>query len=216
MVTIALLGALFQAPPQQAPKRDIADPGTIATGARVTPAGVQSVFDGKVQGVRFGLTSDEVWVAVPGNVFRLDWRRNEVRARRRIDGRPGIFALTVDTTAKRVLASFVGRRPAVTHMSVLDANMTGDSASWRFDSGALGDYMGGAPAVAARPGADGKRLAVLPLPANDSLVVIDADAGTRLRAIALGVEPIAAVISSDSRVAYVSVLGGPKPTATER
>jgi len=223
MLTAALIAVIGQAvPPQQAPKRDVPDPGVIATGARVTPAGIQSVFQGKVSGVRFGPTSDEVWVAVPGNVYRLDWRRNESRAHRRVDGRPGIYGVTVDTVGRRVLTSFVGRippstgatngrRPAVTHLSAFDASATGDSASWRFDSGALGDYMAGAPAVAARAGAGGKRLAVVPLPANDGLAVLDAETGALVRTIPLGVEPIAAVISSDSRVAYVSVLGGPKP-----
>jgi YVTN family beta-propeller protein len=228
MLTVAFIAALGQAaPPQQTPQRQISDPGAIATGLRVTPAGIQSVFEGKVSGVRFGLTSDEVWVAVPGNVFRLDWKRNESRARRRIAGTPGIYGLAIDTVGKRVVTSFVGRlptttgpatarRPAVTHVSALDADITGDSTSWRFDSGALGDFMAGAPAVAARTGADGKRLAVVPLPANDSLAVLDAESGARLRTISLGVEPIAAVISSDSRVAYVSVLGGPKPTKAQR
>ncbi len=226
MLTIAFLVAQA-APPQQTPKRDIPDPGAIATGVRVTPAGIQSVFDGKVSGVRFGTTSDEVWVAVPGNVYRLDWRNNAVRARGRVDGRPGIYALATDTVGKRVVVAFVGRlptppgaanarRPAVTHVSTFDANVTGDSAWWRFDSGALGDFMGGAPAVGARPGADGNRLTVVPLPANDALAVLDAETGALIRTIPLGVEPIAAVISSDSRTAYVSVLGGPKPTAAQR
>ena len=48
----------------QSPKREIRDPGVIATDQRVTPAGVQSVFDWRVTGVRFG-TSSDVWVAVP-------------------------------------------------------------------------------------------------------------------------------------------------------
>jgi hypothetical protein len=46
--------------------------------------------------------------------------------------------------------------------------------------------------------------------------VLDAETGAQIRVIPLGVEPIAAVISADSRVAYVSVLGGPKPTAGQR
>src|SRR5262249_3321293 len=129
--------------------------------------------------------------------------------------------------AKRVLASFVGglpsatggsagRRPSVTHLSALDATMSGDSASWRFDSGALGDYMAGAPAVSARANPSGKRLAGRTLPANDGLAVLDAETGALIRTIPLGVEPIAAVISSNSRVAYVSILGGPKPTKAQR
>ena len=76
--------------------------------------------------------------------------------------------------------------------------------------------MAGAPAVASRRGPDGRRIAILPLPANDELAVIDADSGTLIRRIALGVEPIAASISADGRTAYVSILGGPKPTAAQR
>jgi hypothetical protein len=66
--------------------------------------------------------------------------------------------------------------------------------------------MIGAPAIAARAGPNGKRLAVVPLPANDALVVFDAESGAPLHTIRLGVEPIAAVIASDSRAAYVSDL----------
>jgi hypothetical protein len=36
-----------QQPPKK-PVRDVPDPGIIATDQRVTPAGVQSVFDGRV------------------------------------------------------------------------------------------------------------------------------------------------------------------------
>ena len=227
LITAVIFSAAAVVQQQPTPKRDVRDPGAVATGMRITPAGVQSVFNGRVGGVRFGETSDEVWAAVPGSVYRLDWRANRVRARARVDGRTGVYSLAVDPTTHRVLATSVGRlpvtgtptnarRPAVAQLSIFDANTSGDSAAATFNSGSLGDYMAGAPAIATRAGADGRRLAVVPLPANDSLVVIDAETGARVRAIPLGVEPIAAVISSDSRVAYVSVLGGPKPTAAQR
>jgi YVTN family beta-propeller protein len=211
----------------QAPVRpSIPDPGVVATGQRINPAGVQSVFDGKVAGVRFGKTSDELWVAVPGNVFRVDWRASAVRARARVDGRPGVYALAVDPTSGRVLASSVGRlsspsagangrRSSVAQVNVFNGDVSGDSTKPTFNSGALGDYLAGAIAVAAKPGADGKRLAIATLPANDSLAVLDAESGNLLRKIALGVEPISTVISADSRVAYVSILGGPKPKPGE-
>lgn len=225
-VGIAVSGVVAQAQ-QTYPKRELSDPGVIATGQRVTPAGVQSVFDGKVGGVRFGASSDEVWVAVPNYVYRLDWRSNGVRARAHVDGRPGVYALGIDSATHRVLASSVGRvlpltttsmgrTPRVAQVSGFDAELTGDAATARFNSGALGDYMAGAPAVAARAGASGRRFAVVPLPANDALAVLDAESGSLVRTIALGVEPIASVISTDSRVAYVSVLGGRKPTSAQR
>ena len=226
ILAVAVIAAAA-VPQQPSPKRDVRDPGVVATGQRITPAGVQTVFDGRVGGVRFGETSDEIWAAVPGFVYRLDWRANSVRARARVDGRTGIYSLAVDPNTHRVLATSVGRlpvtgaptnarRPSVAQLSVFDAKTSGDSAAAKFNSGSLGDYMAGAPAVAARPGADGRRLAVVPLPANDALAVLDAETGAQIRMIPLGVEPIAAVISADSRVAYVSVLGGPKPTAAQR
>ncbi len=61
------------APPQ--PRRDIPDPGTIATEQRVTPAGVQSVFTDRVFGVRFGKPG-EVWVTVHGAASCVPARRS--------------------------------------------------------------------------------------------------------------------------------------------
>src|SRR5436309_2032138 len=107
----AVLIVLVQAQ-QPTPVRTVQDPGVIATGQRVTPAGVQSVFTGKVGGVRFGATSGEIWVAVPGYVHHLSWQENRTIARARVDGRPGIFALTVDPATHRVLVSSVGRLAA--------------------------------------------------------------------------------------------------------
>src|SRR5258708_20193155 len=87
------------------PRRDIPDPGVIATGQRVSPAGVQSVFEGRVAGVRFGRTADEVWVAAPGTTFRLDWRANRVLARPTTAGRPAAFCLSIDPVTHRAFVS---------------------------------------------------------------------------------------------------------------
>jgi YVTN family beta-propeller protein len=212
----------------QTPQRDVRDPGVIATDQRVTPAGVQSVFNGRVNGVRFGTPSD-VWVAVPGSAFHIAWADNRVIARGRFDGRPGAQGIAIDPTNGRALVSTVGRLPrgaaesrlpgaapiaranAVVQLRLFDADAAGDSVAPRGSSGALGDFMVGAPAVAARPGADGRRVAVVPLTANDALAVLDADSGTPVRLVPLGVAPFAAAVSRDGAVAYVSNLGGPQP-----
>src|SRR4029453_3905678 len=65
------------------------------SGSRGPPAGVQRVFTGRVGGVRFGATSDEIWVAVPGSVQRVAWRDNRTLARMRLDGRAGVHSLVV-------------------------------------------------------------------------------------------------------------------------
>jgi YVTN family beta-propeller protein len=84
------------------------------------------------------------------------------------------------------------------------------------ESGPLGDFMAGAPAIASIKSADGHRVAVLPLPADDKLVILDVETGKTLRSVALGVLPIASVISSDGATAWVSVFGGPKPKPGSR
>ena len=159
-------------------------------------------------------------------IQHVAWRDNRVISRARVDGRPGVYALAIDPVTHRVLSSSVGRlvttganarrNPTVAQLQIFDGDASGDSVVAAANSGALGDFMAGAPAVALRLGPNGKRLAVLPLPANDSLAVIDADSGSLIRKISLGVEPIAAVISADSRVAYVSILGGAKPKPGQR
>ena len=73
--------------------------------------------------------------------------------------------------------------------------------------------MAGGPAIAARKGADGHRVAVLPLPAEDKLAVLDADTGARLRAVALGVLPIASAIAPDGAIAWVTRVRRPQAQA---
>src|SRR2546421_304350 len=135
------------------PRREIPDPGIIATDQRVTPAGLQSVFTGRVTGVRFGA------------------------------------------------------HPAASG---------GDSVVLQLSSLALGAYIAGSPALARRPNSSGHRVVVVPLPANDELAVLDATDGSLLKKIALGVLPLVAVVNEDGSVAYVSNLGGRKPTARDR
>ncbi|HWC74546.1 MAG TPA: bifunctional YncE family protein/alkaline phosphatase family protein, partial [Gemmatimonadales bacterium] len=230
---IALLLLLQQAatPPTPAtPRREISDPGVIATNQRVTPAGVQSVFTDRVFGVRFGAKPGEIWVSIHGAAYKLGWRDNAVLGSAAFDGRAGVQGVTIDPVTGRAFVSSVGRLPAeltisrtpgsdslahaksVAHLTAYD----GDSMVVRITSPALGDYIVGAPAVARRANASGHRVVVVPLSANDSLAVLDADSGTLLKKIPLGVLPVAAVISADGSIAYVSNLGGRKPTAKDR
>ena len=218
-------------PPQ--PLREIPDPGTIATAQRVTPAGVQSVFTDRVFGVQFASRPGEIWVTVHGAAYRLAWQDNAVRASAAFDGHSGVQGIAIDPVNGRALFSTVGRLPhaiaesrtpgsdemaeakTVAQLTAYDGE-SADSALVRWSTAAPGDYLAGAPAVATRANSTGHRVAVLPLSANDALAVFDADNGTLLKTIPLGVLPVAAVVSPDGAVAYVSVLGGRKPRAQER
>src|ERR1017187_1754543 len=108
---VAFLLQSVQQPPKR-PVREIPDAGVIATDQRVTPAGVQSVFDGRVGGVRFGKSPGEIWVAVPGAAYRVAWRDNRVVASSRFDGWPGVYGVALDPATGRALVSTVGRLPA--------------------------------------------------------------------------------------------------------
>jgi len=215
----------------QAPNRVVNDSGIVVNSARVTPAGVQSVFDGRVAGVRFGGTSSELWVAVPGNAWRLGWRENRVLSHAEFNGRPGVYGIALDPLTNRVSISSVGRLPAdvaasrvpggpplsrakvVTQLVTYSADSMARPAR---ESGALGAFMAGAPAIARRPNGTGRRVAVLPLPADDKLAILDAATNQLVRTVSLGVLPIAAVIADNGSVAWVSVFGGPKPKPGER
>ena len=214
-----------------APQRAVSDPGVIAVGQRVTPAGVQSVFNGRVAGVRFGTEPGEVWAAVPGSAWRLAWRDNRVVARAEFAGRPGVHGIVIDPVTKRPLIASVSKLPSDVAASrtpggpaLARAKSVAQLVSYGTDSradivtqsGTLGDFMAGGPSVAVQKGADGHRVALLPLPADDKLAILDADNGQFLRSVALGVLPIASVISADGAIAWVSVFGGPKPTKGQR
>ena len=196
---IALLQAA--APPVQQPQRIVNDPGVFAVGQRVTPAGVQSVFNGRVAGVRFGTDANDVWAVVPNGAFRLAWRDNRVVTHASFSGRPGVHGITIDPVTRRATVSSVSKLPAdvaasrtpggpplsraksVTQLVSYNGDVNSTIA---MESGALGTFMAGAPAIATNKGADGHRVAVLPLPADDKLVVIDADNGALLRSVPLG------------------------------
>jgi YVTN family beta-propeller protein len=235
------LQAGAQQPRPRPPQRPLPDPGVIAVEQRVTPAGVQSVFEGKVGGVRFGRDPGELWVAVAGAAYRLAWRDNRAITTSAFDGRAGVHGVAIDPVTGRAIVSSVGKLPgnaaqsrtpgagplaraqAVAHVKAYSADPDGsraadwpDSASVVFTSPPLGDFMAGGPAVAARANASGHRVVVLPLPANDSLAVLDAETGALLHSVPLGVLPVAAVVSADGSTAWVSVLGGPKPKSGER
>ncbi|HYT62506.1 MAG TPA: bifunctional YncE family protein/alkaline phosphatase family protein [Gemmatimonadales bacterium] len=226
---------LLQASPASSPlppRREITDPGVIATDQRVTPAGLQSVFTGRVTGVRFGARPGEIWVTVPGALYRLGWRDNAVLGSTAFDGHSGLQGIALDpvSAVERVFMSAVGKLPAalalgrtpgsdsvaraqsVAHLVAYD----GDSVVLRLSSPALGAYIAGGPMIARRRNVSGHRVVAVPLPANDELAVLDADDGSLLEKIALGVLPVAAVLSEDGSVAYVSNLGGRKPTARDR
>jgi len=234
MISVLVLAALQQVP-APLPRRSVPDPGVIATEQRVTPAGVQTVFEGRVAGVRFASGPNELWVAVPEAAYRVDWRSDRVLAIAGFDGTPGVHGLATDPVTGRVFVSSVGRLPpevaagrtpgqpvpvderVVAQIGVWDGAATAEVAmSPLLSSGALGSYMAGGPAVARGANASGHRVVVVPLPADDRVAVLDADSGELLHLVDAGVLPVAAVIAADGSEAWITNFGGPKPESGDR
>src|SRR5437763_8161723 len=164
LVLPLLLQAARQQPP--APRRTVPDPGVVATLQQTTPAGVQSVFSGRVTGVRFGASPSELWVAVPGSAYHLAWADNRVLARGVFDGRAGVQAVAIDPVKRRALVSTIGRvpvaategqmpgtlprlaSPPAAPLTFFDDGARGDAVAPAFTSGGLREYAFGAAAVA--------------------------------------------------------------------
>ncbi|MEP6762779.1 MAG: bifunctional YncE family protein/alkaline phosphatase family protein [Gemmatimonadaceae bacterium] len=215
----------------RAPQRVVSDSGVYPNTLQITPAGVQSAFDGRVFGVHFGANAGEVWVAVPSGAWKMAWRENRVLARADFNGKPGVYGITVDPVTKLPIVSSVGRLPADVAASRMPGGpplsrsksvtqlvtYSSDSAAIpAAQSGPLGAFMAGSPAIARVANKSGQRVLVLPLPADDKLVVLDANTNQVIRTVQLGVLPIAAAISDDGTVAWITVFGGPKPKINER
>src|SRR4051794_29908216 len=84
-------------------------PGVITTNQAITPAGVQSVLQGRVYGVTFGATPSEVWVLTAGRIFHQDWKTNRVIETIATEAVAGLQGIRYDAAGKRVLASGAGK-----------------------------------------------------------------------------------------------------------
>jgi YVTN family beta-propeller protein len=204
------------------PVRNVTDPGVVVTRQQITPAGVQSVFDGRVYGVAFGATSAEVWALGATRITALDWRANRVVAslplatkgapapRKRGDnpeinaslaftGKPGIQGLAVDERG----------RPYFTAAATGDVRLlTIADGTIRTVAGQLGAQVTGTIALAAGKNAAGQRLAVIPIIARNVAAVVDVESGKLLASVPTGLAPVGAAINAAGTIAYVSNWAG--------
>ena len=205
-VLILLAASLLHAQEPPQPERSVTGPGVITTRQAITPAGLQSLFQGRVYGVAFGADASEVWVLGARHLSRLDWRRNRVVERIPLDGASGLQGVHRDPASGRILAAFATSARA----RLLAIGQGKEPAVW--DLGAK--HLTGAPAVAGQVNRAGQRIAAVPLTHANQLAVVDLNnPGKVLRRIRTGIAPFAAVLSSDGSSAWVSNWGGriPRP-----
>ena len=88
---LLLFSTVLAAQTVERPVRAVTDPGVVTTRQMVTPAGVPTVFNGRVYGVGFR-GANEIQVLTGVGVYRMDWRENKVLRHTAAKGRGGIQA----------------------------------------------------------------------------------------------------------------------------
>jgi YVTN family beta-propeller protein len=181
------------------PVRNVTDPGVVVTRQGITPAGVQSVFDGRVYGVAFSPKGDEVWVLDAKRLVGLNWRENRVTATIPLGAKPGLQGITVDGGGRPFFT--IGSASDVTLKSV--ANGTGVLVAK-----GLGGNTPGTVALAREKNAAGQRLAVVPIIAQNKVEIVDVETSRSLGSVATGIAPVGAAINAAGTIAYVSNWAG--------
>jgi YVTN family beta-propeller protein len=190
--SVLLIALLSAASAQQ---RTISDPGVITTRQAITPAGLQSVFNGRVYGVAFGKTPDELWVLHAHEISLVDWRDNKSLAHIPFEGAAGLGGIRYDPSADRALVNIANRGEA----ELWSVRRDGSHVAWKLGASA----NSGALAASAR-------IAVVPLIHGNTLAIADLVKGT-VRSVKTGIAPFGAALNHDSTIAYVSNWGGRAP-----
>jgi DNA-binding beta-propeller fold protein YncE len=205
------------------PVRGPADPGIVTTRQAITPAGVQTVFEGRVYGLTFGASAAELWVLTSDRVYLLDWKANRVLEQMPLARKPGLQAIQYDPVAKRaVVAAQVAGPPTVRVGSSVTPRgpdvaqlLSVDAEGLRVLADNLGRHLSGALAVAARADSNGRRIAAVPLVADNQLAVVNLDDGGPPVRVSTGIAPFGVALNDDGTVAFVSNWGGRRPTPSE-
>jgi YVTN family beta-propeller protein len=176
----------------------------VVTRQTITPAGAQSVFEGRVYGVAFGATSDEVWALNAKHLVSLNWRENRVLASIPLDAKPGLQAVAVDSSGRAYTT--VANKDDVRLLAV-------QQGAARLVARGLGTFTTGTIALARDKNTTGQRLAVIPIIAQNKVAVVDVESSRSLGTVATGIAPVGAAINSAGTIAYVTNWAGRLPQA---
>ncbi len=214
LALILVTGAPSANPADEDPVRSVLDPGVITTRQALTPAGLQTVFSGRVQAVAFGASNDTVFALTnlqrASQVYRLDWRSNRVVERARAAITPGMQSMAFDAVGQRTIIAGIERMKtgAGTRDVVELVGIAGGSTVVLARD--LGQSAVGGVAVASMGG--GARVALVALTFNNELAIVDLTTGAA-RKVKTGIAPFGVTVNASGTVAYVSNWGGrfPKP-----
>src|SRR5262252_3742737 len=142
------------------PVRSVTDPGVVTTRQAITPAGVPSVFQGRVYGVAWAGKGGDLWVLHATQLYRLDWKNNRVVSHAALDGAPGNGAIVADPATGEAVIGQSMRDPKGGATLAGVAVSQGDGLKPVARS--LGRHLPGVISVAAEADANGRRYAAVP------------------------------------------------------
>src|SRR5258708_30547667 len=103
LAAFALFLAVAEAQTADNPVRSVTDPGVVTTRQAITPAGVPTVFQGRVYGVAFGTSASELWVLNATRIYRLHWNQNRVMDNHPLTRTPGLHGIRFDAARRSPL-----------------------------------------------------------------------------------------------------------------
>lgn len=191
------------------PLRAVSDQSVITTRQAIAPAGVQSVFDGRVHASAFG-KDNVLWVLTRTNLYQFDWLENRTLAKFAIEGTAGIRGLTIDPVSGDPLITTITSKkrnpnPKLPEIPGSVRLMRLSGGNFVQVGGDLGTHSTGSPTVAAGN-------VLLPLTANNSLAIVDAKTGAA-KNVVVGIAPTA--VAAHGNFSYVANWGGEKATKAQ-
>jgi YVTN family beta-propeller protein len=204
ILVIALLsaaGLLTEAQTVDKPLHAVSDPGVVTTRQAITPAGVPTVFDGRVYGLAYGKTSSDLWVANASRLYKLDVKGNRIAEIIPTGGQPGLQGITYDPATNRPLI-VVNAHRAIGLYAAVDSKLSAIVEG-------LGQNVAGSIAIAGH-------IAVVALTPKNQIAVIDTQSAKLIGMAKTGIAPFGVVISRDAKVAYVSNWGGRVPVSGDK
>lgn len=209
VLAVSLAASPLSAQTVDAPVRAVSDPGVVTTRQAITPAGVQTVFDGRVHASAFG-TGNTLWVLSRTHLYQFDWLENRTLAKFAINGIGGIRGLAVDPVSGiPVITTVTNKTRRPNNPPDIPGNvrlMRPSGTGFAQVGGDLGTSSAGSPALIG-----GKILA--PMMANSMLAIVEAKSGAT-KQVAVGIAPTAVVATANT--AYVANWGGEKAQAGQR
>ncbi|MDQ1472818.1 MAG: hypothetical protein QOJ99_4298 [Bryobacterales bacterium] len=209
LTSAAASGCLAQT--EQKPVRAVTDPGVVTTRQAITPAGIPTVFQGRVYGVAFGKLPSELWVLGATHVYKLDPRANRVLEATPHGGHPGLQGIRFDPLQNGVLVSLLSgaKQDAPVQLGYFEGGKKTIVAD------GLGTFLAGALAVAKDRSVGGRRLAVVPLVHDNRLAVVDLQTNRLVGKVPTGIAPFGAALNRQGTVAFVTNWGGRLPSGKD-